>query len=139
MIAGKSYRVSDLSFEDLHFRYATGVAIKSVGDKGSKASGYRHGVMTSLGDLEIPLWESLIRDLIHRSGEDDLLSALTNWAENTPWLRSRREVELYALELHSSRIFDNPKWVAYEEFNKKYRPKCLNNQEVTHESEKENA
>ena len=59
-------------------------------------------------------------------------------AASCPWLRSSRETELYALELHSSRIFDNPRWVAYEEFNGKYRPKCLNNQEVTHESEEEN-
>ena len=126
-INGVEYRVSDLSFSDLSVHYFTGVAVRRLGDQHSKSSGYRNGVMTGLGDLEYPVWETLIRDLIHRSGEDELLN-----------LRTKREVELYALELHAARIFDNPDWVDYAAFNRKYRPDKLQGDECSHESGKEN-
>jgi hypothetical protein len=94
--------------------------------------------MTGIGDLEFPVWEPLVRDLIHRSGEDELLNSLIAWLEATPWLHAKREVELYALELHASRIFDNPDWVDYAAFNRKYRPDKLQGDECSHESGKEN-
>ena len=50
--------------------------------------------MTGLGDLEFPVWETLVRDLIHRSGEDELLNSLITWLEATPWLRTKRDKEL---------------------------------------------
>ena len=134
-----SYHVSELDFTDLCYLNSTGRSFIKVGDRYTRPSRYRFGVMTRIGDLEFSLWEALIRDLIKRSGEEDLLQALMKWAAaSCPWLRTPRETELYALELHSSRIFDNPKWVAYEEFNQEYRPKWSNNKEVTHESEEEN-
>ena len=138
-VEDRSYHVSKLGFTDLCYLYGTGRSFIKVGDKATRPTGYRYGVMTRIDDLELSLWEALIRDLIRRSGEEALLQALMKWAAaSCPWLRSSRETELYALELHSSRIFDNPKWVAYEELNQEYRPKCSNNKEVTHESEEEN-
>ena len=80
-INGVEYRVADLSFSDLRVHYFTGVAVRRLGDQHSKSSGYRNGVMTGLGDLEYPVWETLIRDLIHRSGEDELLNSLIVWLE----------------------------------------------------------
>ena len=147
-INGVEYRVSDLSFSDLSVHYFTGVAVRRLGDQHSKSSGYRNGVMTGLGDLEYPVWETLIRDLIHRSGEDELLNSLGEdellgsliaWLEGTPWLRTKRDKELYALELHADRIFDNPDWVDYAAFNRKYRPDKLQGDECSHESGKENS
>ena len=138
-INGVEYRVSDLSFSDLSVHYFTGVAVRRLGDQHSKSSGYRNGVMTGLGDLEYPVWETLIRDLIHRSGEDELLNSLIAWLEATPWLRTKRDKELYALELHAGRIFDNPDWVDYAAFNRKYRPDKFEGDEYTHESGKENS
>src|SRR5699024_12113715 len=34
----------------------------------------------------------------------------------------RSEIRREALQLHTSRIFDNPQWVGYLPFNKRYRP-----------------
>ena len=138
-INGVEYLVSDLSFSDLRVHYFTGVAVRKLGDQHSKSSGYRNGVMTELGDLEFPVWETLIRDLIHRSDEDELLNSLITWLEATPWLRTKRDKELYALELHAGRIFDNPGWVDYVAFNRKYRPDKLQGDECSHESGKENS
>ena len=123
IISGKRYRIADLSFSDLEHRLATGQAYTKSGSGRNRVMGYRNGVMTRLGDLEASVWETLIRDLIHRSGEDMLLQALTEWvAANCPWLHTKAEIEQHALELHSSRIFENPKWAGYPEFNRKYRP-----------------
>ena len=138
LINGVEYLVSDLSFSDLRVHYFTGVSVRRLGDQHSKSSGYRNGVMTGIGDLEFPVWETLVRDLIHRSGEDELLNSLIVWLEGAPWLRTKREVELYALELHADRIFDNPDWVDYVTFNRKYRPGILQGDECSHESGKEN-
>ena len=122
LVEGRSYQVNELSLSDLQFRYATGRAIKRASDTGNKATGYRQGVMTRIGDLELSEWEILIKDLIKRSGEEKLLMSLIEWASDScPWLRGMSEIYLYALELHSSRIFDNPNWIAYREFNQKYR------------------
>lgn len=122
IVEGRSYQVDELNFSDLQFRFATGRAIKRASDKGNKATGYRQGVMTRIGDLELSVWQMLIKDLIKRSGEEKLLMSLMEWASDScPWLRGMSEIYLYALELHSSRIFDNPNWIAYREFNQKYR------------------
>ena len=137
-IEGTEYRVADLSFSDLRVHYFTGVSVRRLGDQRNKSSGYRNGVMTGIGDLAFPVWETLVRDLIHRSGEDELLNALIVWLEATPWLRTKRDKELYALELHAARIFDNPDWVDYAAFNRQYRPGKLQGDENSHESGKEN-
>ena len=137
VVAGKTYRVSELSFSDLRYRFSTGRAVKTPSDKGSKATGYRTGVLTGIGDLELSVWETLIRALIERSGEEEMLTALIEWvSENCPWLHSSHAIELYALELHSGRIFDNPAWIAYKEFNKKYRPEYLKETEAANEHRK---
>ena len=138
VIDGRRYRVSDLSFTDLEHRFSTGQAYTKYGSGRDRVMGFRTGVMTRLGDLEFSVWESLIRDLIHRSGEDALFQALIDWAsEGCPWLHTRTEIERYALELHSSRIFDNPRWVDYLKFNQKYRPKILKEGENAHEHKQE--
>ena len=139
LINGVEYLVSDLSFSDLRVHYFTGVSVRRLGDQQSKSSGYRNGVMTVIGDLEFPVWETLVRDLIHRSGEDELLNSLIVWLEGAPWLRTKRDKELYALELHAGRIFDNPDWVDYAAFKRKYRPNKLQGDECSHESGKENS
>ena len=61
LINGVEYRVADLSFSDLRVHYFTGVAVRKLGDQRNKSSGYRNGVMTGLGDLAFPVWETLVR------------------------------------------------------------------------------
>ena len=85
IISGKRCRIADLSFSDLEHRLATGQAYTKSGSSRNRVMGYRNGVMTRLGDLEASVWETLIRDLIHRSSEDALLQGLIAWAaDNCP-------------------------------------------------------
>ena len=50
--------------------------------------------------------------------------------KSNQWLTNKPEVEIEALELHACRIFDNPLWVGYVEFNEKYRPEVLHGVEL---------
>lgn len=116
-------RREDLTFADLREHFPTGRAYIKSGSGRDAVYGYRHGVMTDLGDIEESQWEELLMDLIRRSGELELQEQLRRWAkEHCAWLHTKQEVDRYALQLHSSRIFDNPEWVDYELFNREYRP-----------------
>ena len=85
---------------------------------------YRFGAQTEIGDIEISVWEAAMHRLIRNSGEEALYQALLAWVEaDTPWLHTKKERELYALELHSARIFELPEWVAKQEFEENYMPK----------------
>ena len=61
--------------------------------------------------------------VIERAGETDLLKQLIQWCtEHNFTGDSAAEIRKEALQLHTSRIFDNPQWVGYLPFNKRYRP-----------------
>ena len=61
---------------------------------------------------------------LEQTKKEALYQALLAWVEaDTPWLHTKRERELYALELHSARIFELPEWVAKQEFEENYMPK----------------
>lgn len=113
------------TFEELCFRYDTGRSYVISGTGKNRKYGYRHGVATKIGDIERSKWIFLMKELIHRSGEDRILGALIEWESDAPWLRTRSEVEFAALSAHSYRIFDDPLWIDYIPFNRKYRPHIL--------------
>ena len=109
------------TFQDLQHLHGTGRATTSIGAYGRKHTDYRMGVQTEIGDIELSAWEAAMRRLIQRSGEEAVYQALLSWVEsNAPWLHTKKERELYALELHSARIFEHPKWVAREEFSEQF-------------------
>ena len=106
------------------YLHGTGRSKTSIGAYGRKHSDYRFGAQTEIGDIEISVWEAAMHRLIRNSGEEALYQALLVWVEaDTPWLHTKRERELYALELHSARIFELPEWVAKQEFEENYMPK----------------
>ncbi len=110
-----------LTFEDLCYLYGTGQAYIISNDGRKNYYGYRFGVMTRLGDMEISQWEMLLRRLIERSGEQVLQENLLNWVtKHSPYLRTERERRIEALALHSARIFEDPKWVDFEAFRREY-------------------
>lgn len=114
-----------LSFPNLRWRFGTGVGT-STGQGHYKKSGYRSGVMTELGDIEITVWIQLMEQLIEKSGEQWLLDALICWEKETNYTNaSDSKLREIALELHSARIFDDPEWVCYIPFNKRFRPDVL--------------
>jgi len=116
---------AELTIETLALQGRTGQARTLPGTGRKKKYEYRRGIITPLGDIEASLWLSLIRDLIERSGERVLQEQLRQWIRTHHIRQTKQEVERYALELHSVRIFDQENWVDYIPFNRRYRPEIL--------------
>ena len=92
---------------------------------------YGGAVYYDYGDIEVTLWCELVRNLIEQYDEKKLFNHLKVWViKSNQWLTNKPEVEIEALELHACRIFDNPLWVGYVEFNEKYRPEVLHGVEL---------
>lgn len=108
---------SDLTFENLQYLYETGRSYTISGSGKNRVTGYRSGVQTEIGDLEISEWKDLMQKLICESGEDQIQQCLLSWVkENCPWLHNKSEQEMEALVLHSMRIFEDKEWAGYEGF-----------------------
>lgn len=123
--------IAELKFSDLRVHYGTGRSIHVSGTGRDKKFRYRCGAMTDLGDLEISEWKSLLNALIEYHSEQEIQQQLRQWSKaECPWLHSNDEVEEYALQLHASRIFDDPEWAGYISFNLQYRPKVLEKAEL---------
>lgn len=122
MIDHLSQIPENASFPDLREMFQTGRSVRGL--DGKRDIGYRHGVMTELGDVEKSVWREAMIRLIDRSGERELFELLTDfvlgfgWFNN--WSRTERDdAEMYALQLHSCRIFENEEWVCYQDFRLK--------------------
>lgn len=115
-----------ITFADIRPMYGTGRSIWVSGTGRDKKFRYRNGIMTPSGDIEESEWQTLAKDLISQQNEDELHQQLCEWLkENTPWPQTKAEMQVHALELHVSRIFDNPQWVDFIPFNRMYRPEVL--------------
>lgn len=78
-------------------------------------------VATKIGEIEIPYWRDLAKETIVQAGEEKIFNALLDWtSENCTWLKTEKEKEQYALELHMMRIFEDPMWAGYKKFNREY-------------------
>ena len=111
-----------VTFENLRVHYFTGRSILLSGTGRDKKYSYRSGVMTDVGDIELSRWRELVHSLIEKAQEQALHEQLLKWVKDCcPFQHTREEIETYALEIHASRLFDNPKWAAYDEFNRRYR------------------
>ena len=65
--------------------------------------------------------------MIREKGEQELLGYLTQWCSELNFLKeSADRIRKRALQLHVDRIFDNPRWVDFVPFNRRYRPDVLN-------------
>lgn len=60
-----------LKFEDLRKRYGTGRSYTISGSGKNRVTGYRTGVMTNIGDIEVSQWERLVHELISRNQEEE--------------------------------------------------------------------
>lgn len=107
-----------LTFTDLIWHYGTGQSYIILDTGKKKQRGYRFGVMTRVGDLEVSEWQQLVMQLIQRAGEMPLYDRLLSWVtDNVPWLHTKKERELEALQLHTIRIFEDPDWPGYKAFH----------------------
>ena len=110
----------DLTFQMVKYKYGTGRS-NSFTTAHGKVVTYRHGVMTEIGDIEESVWMQIVEFLIKKSQETELYNNLLEWVTDTiKWLQNDIERKMYALRLHAARIFDNPDWIDYRAFNKKY-------------------
>ena len=111
----------------LRVRYGTfHVRAAGVDRIGRRRFNNRIGKQTDLGDLEISLWKRLIKKAIEESGEMELFHHLLAWElQHNFAKRSKEDVEENAMDLFAGRIFDNPLWVDFVPFNRKYRPAYL--------------
>lgn len=114
--------IPSLSFEDIRFKFGTGVGSSSGRGRDKKLI-YRFGVQTEIGDIREDLWYQLAEQVIGLHGEAWLLEALETWCRDYPRLNFDPHKE--ALELHCSRIFDCEGWVDYIPFNRRFRPEVV--------------
>ena len=115
--------IPTLSFDDVDHMYGTGRSTTYLKNGYEKVVKYRNGVMTRVGDFEESVWEELIVRMIKRDNEETLYQQLYEWVkESIVWAKEDKEVKSYTLKLFAARIFDNPEWCDYYQFNGKYRP-----------------
>lgn len=119
-------RNEDLTFDNLSWRFGTGRAYVISGTGRDRVMGYRTGVQTKLGDIELGEWMDLMQKLIDLAGEQKLHADLVEWETEHNYCKAKKaEIAQRAMELHSNRIFDNPAWVDFIRFNTRYRPSAL--------------
>lgn len=84
------------------------------------------GAKTDLGEIEEKVWCQIAEALINRKGESALLRCLIEWETEHDYVHtSREEIRKEALRLHVDQIFDNPRWVHFVPFNRRYRPEIV--------------
>lgn len=57
--------VKKLTFEDLRYLHGTGRSYVISGTGHDRKTGYRTGVQTNVGDIEVSEWKELMKELIH--------------------------------------------------------------------------
>lgn len=118
--------MTDVTFDNLRLRYRTGRSYTISGTGRDRVTGYRQGVCCRLGDIEAPEWYQMVHSLIKEKGEAKLFDNLQEYLKDHNHAKlTKAELEHEALELHAARIFDDPLWVGFLEFNRRHRPKVL--------------
>ena len=116
---------SKLEFEDLRWQYGV-FQSTSTGSGREKRHGSWIGVKTRLGEIEVKVWCQAAEKLIQQKDEQEMLDALIQWGmEHNYQKEPAGSVRKEALHLHVNRIFDNPRWVDFVPFNRRYRPDVL--------------
>lgn len=122
LVRGAKMPLPEITFESLVSMYGTGRSVTISGSGRDRKTRYRAGHMTALGDIEESAWASLVEALVEREGERELFQSLLAYITDTcHWLHSTKERHEYALQVHCRRLFDNPQWAGYTEFNNQHR------------------
>ena len=116
---------SKLEFEDLQWQYGVFQSTSTGSGRDKKYSSWS-GVKTRIGEIEESVWYQAAEKLIREKGEQELLGYLIQWCSELNFLKeSADRIRKRALQLHVDRIFDNPRWVDFVPFNRRYRPDVL--------------
>lgn len=122
--------LSELSFEHLRIHYLTGRSHSTKVGRYREHT-YTNFALTDLGEIEMSRWSSLAEQLISYHNEEGLQAQLLEWVtEHYLFCRTAAERRQKSLDLHISRIFDDPLWVDYVPFNQKCRPDVLASAEL---------
>lgn len=112
----------ETAFVDLRLHFQTGRSFLLSGEGRNKTYGYRNGVQTNLGDIEISDWIHRVQSLIAEYDEGALHGDLLQWLREHNYTKdSEKELRFEALKLHAMRIFDDPEWVDYIPWNRRFR------------------
>lgn len=117
--------LSTLSLSDVCWLVGSGISISSGSGRDKKYS-YRNGAITNIGDIEEHIWYQIVEQIAQRDSEIWLVDALAAWEkEHNYTCISPSKIREEALRLYSVRIFDQPEWVHYIPFNRRFRPDIL--------------
>ena len=123
--------VSQLGFDQLRLRYYVGRCHSRFSGR-YKEYTYINYAQTDLGEIELPAWRKLAQQMIEYHHEEQLQEQLLEWvSEHNYCGDSKPKLLQESLELHMSRIFDNPNWVGFVSFNQRYRPDILRQTELS--------
>ncbi len=123
--------VSQIGFDQLRLRYYVGRCHSRFSGR-YKEYTYINYAQTDLGEIELPAWRKLAQQMIEYHHEEQLQEQLFEWVSEHNYCRnSKPELLQESLELHMSRIFDNPNWVGFVSFNQRYRPDILRQTELS--------
>lgn len=117
----------EIKLPQLAVHYSTFRVRRAGEDRlGKRKYNNRIGKQTDLGDLEIQLWRKLVAEAIEKSGQKQLYNHLLAWIKIHDYAHlSKEEREDHAMELFTYEIFNEPLWVDFIPFNRKYRPEYL--------------
>ena len=114
-----------LGFQNLRWQYGV-FQSNSTGSGREKKYRSWNGVKTELGEIEEKVWYQAAERLIRQKGEQELLGYLIQWcSECNIFKETADQIRKEALQLHVDRIFDNPRWIDFVPFNRRYRPEVL--------------
>lgn len=121
----EKFNLNTVTLADIRWRYGT-FRPYSTGSGRDKKHFSRSGVATPIGDIREDVWYQLAEHIAQRDEEQWLVDALVQWNTDYNYGKNNAaERRREALQSYANRIFDNPRWVIYIPFNRKYRPKML--------------
>jgi hypothetical protein len=104
----------------------------SKGKRKQKVTTYQTHVKTKIGEFELGEWVGIALKAIEAHGDSELLEHMREYVRAFPWLSEQNAIglnisqfELEAIELCIGQIYNNPYWVGFLPFNKKFRPEYL--------------
>lgn len=124
--------LNEITFEKMRWQYGT-LLSHSVGKRSEKQTYYTKGVRTPIGEIEESVWYELAEFMVQHEHEEELFNNLLQFETETTHNScfDFKKLRLYTLDLYVSRIFDNPGWIGFVTFNRKYRPDFVKDMKFT--------
>lgn len=110
-------KLGGFALKDLSYMYSTHSFHRTIVD-GKRKDIMNTTIVTPSGEISEKKWIELIEKQAKEKLELDILDKLKSYALNElAWIHADKEAYEHALNMYSIRMWENPKWVGYEEFN----------------------